>query len=81
MMFSIIVRIALGLLGFYLELVIVHSLFGTIGVILGIVLFPIVFAITPFVAIFKYGNWMILLVVLATIFIPPLITIGINDEI
>lgn len=80
MLLSIILRIVLGLIGFYLELQVVYSLFGVIGVILGILLFPIVFAITPFVAIFKYGNWTILLVVLATIFIPPLFTIGIDDE-
>ena len=52
---------------FIVELIMVYSLMGFWGFFLGFFLFPGVFAIMPFVAIFIFGNWLLLIL---TILIP-----------
>jgi len=52
--------IIVAIWGFFIEILIVYGLFGYWGVFVGLVIFPIVFAVIPFYALIASGNWFLL---------------------
>ena len=51
------------LIGFIGSIIIVGNMFGTIGIIIGIFIFPAVLVIVPIYALITTGNWFLLVVV------------------
>jgi hypothetical protein len=71
-----------GIAGLYLlitELILLSELWGLIGVFLVLTLFPILLVAMPFYALFAYGNWILLVISIATPIISGFI-MGKNDE-
>jgi hypothetical protein len=58
---AMFISIAGGLFGLIQSFLIVHEFFGNWGVLLGLFLFPLVFAYCPFYSLFVYGSWNLLL--------------------
>jgi ribosomal protein L37E len=46
-----------GLWALLIELAYIHMAFGIVGVFLGLVVFPAIFALMPFYIAFVFGNW------------------------
>jgi hypothetical protein len=55
--------IVFGLWGFLVELAIIFDVLGPVGVIAGLILFPITFFVAPWYALFVDGSWFPLVLV------------------
>lgn len=58
--FGLVISVGIGIYLFIAELILIYNLWGIIGIILGVFLFPILLFVMPFYALFAYGNWWLL---------------------
>ncbi len=63
---GIIIYIIGGLYVFISEVILLGNLWGTLGVVLGVVFFPILLIAMPFYALFAFGNWILLVISIIT---------------
>ena len=77
---AVILRFGIGLLALIIELGYIYNWFGIVGIILGFVILPGTLVLIPFVVLFMFGDWLLLLLTLAYLFIPTLLTLGIEFE-
>ena len=59
---GVISFIIFGLWGLFLEVAIVNEVAGFLGVVLGFMLLPVMFAVVPWYAGVVWGNWLPLMV-------------------
>ena len=55
--------IIFGLWGFIVEITFIYSMWGILGALIGIVLFPAILTLVPFYILIIYGNWNLILII------------------